>query len=162
MYKEHLALAATAAISICPIDSTSIATAASDKGTLAVGDTNASVCQGPTHLPIPFFGYDEELSTGSYSPTGLTGGETVTYLGDQISFASCTTGISFSAIAVSGFSTNPGRRWLSLVECNGITNSETSAFQFSYRGGTAWWYWSPLFGLKSKDESNVSCIIVHD
>lgn len=162
MYKEHLALAATAAISICLIGSANIATAASDKGTLAVGDTNASVCQGPIHLPIPFFGYDEELSTGSYSPTRLTGGEIVSYLGDQISFASCTTGISFSALSVSGFSSNPGRRWLSLVECNGTTNSETTAFQFAYRGGIAWWYWPTLFELKSKDKSNVSCTIVHD
>ena len=162
MYKKLFALAATATISICVIGSASIATAASDKGTLAVRYTNAGVCQGPTHLPLPFFGYYEELSTGSYSPTGLTGGEIVTYLGDRISFASCATGGTFSVFGVSGFSSNPGRRWLRFVECDGITNSEASAFQFSYRGGTALWYWSSLFGLKSKDRSNVNCTIAHD
>jgi hypothetical protein len=162
MYKELLSLAATATISVCAMGSASIAAAASDKGTIAVGYTNSGVCQGPTHLPIPFFGYHEELSTGSYSPTRLTGGGIVSYLGDQISFDSCATGGTFSVLGVSGFSSNPGRRWLRFVECAGITNGEASAFQFTYRGGTALWYWSSLFGLKSKDDSNANCTIVHD
>ena len=162
MSKELFALAAAAAIYICPIGSTNIAAAASDKGILTVGDTNASFCQGPIHLPIPFYGYDKGLSTGTYSATGLTGGKIVTYLGDQMPFPSCTSGIAFSAVAVSGFLTNPGRRWLSSVECGGITHTEAGAFQFTYLEGTAWWYWVPLFELKSKDESNVSCTIMHD
>ena len=162
MFKELFALGAVAAISLSPTGSADIAAAASNKGMLTVEYANASVCQGPIHMPVPFYGYDKGLSIGSYSPIRLIGGKTVAYLGDQMPLPSCTSGIAFSAIALSGFSSNPGRHWLISVECDGITRNEDSAFQFTFLEGTAWWYWSSLFELKSKDQSNVSCTIVHD
>ena len=71
----------------------------------------------------------------------------IVYLGHQKPFPSRTSRIIFLAIAVSGFSSNPGSCWLTSVKCDGITHSDASASQFTYLEGTAWWYWVFLFEL---------------
>ena len=134
-----------------------VAMAASDSGTLLVGQTSIP-CNG-TGLQI-ISGYSTgSPSFGSYSPTGLTGGETVSDIYDSIS--SCAPSTDRSVLAVSGFSSNPGSSWLSSITCNGVTNTSSGAAVYQYTSGTAYWVWSARFGLNTKVGSNVSCTISH-
>jgi hypothetical protein len=129
-----------------------VANATSDNGTLTVGVGSTRICGS---VPIPWaYGFDSG-SFGSYSPTGLTGGDVVAGVLDT---ASGYCGGVFSEVVITGFSSNPGTTWLSSVTCNGVTNNDSNA-SFSYGGGVAIWSWSQLFGLKGK--SNVSCTIDH-
>lgn len=136
--------------------SSQLAFASSDTGTLLVGATSGGVC-----LQI-ISGYDSPISVGSYSPTGLTGGKTVTLIIDSAFFepqSGCPA--NFSGINVSGFSSNPGQSWLTSVTCNGVTNTGSSA-GYSYSGGLASWSFSKLFGFTGGSGHNFSCTIVHD
>lgn len=134
-----------------------LAVAASDAGTLLVGQSIVA-CTGGF---IQYDGYDPGLSIGAYSPTGLTGGKTVKDVADEATVA-CLPSIRVSFLVVGGFSSNPGSSWLTSVECNGVTNSASSAnFTYFSSSGVAEWDWSQLFGLSSKNGKNVSCTIVH-
>lgn len=146
-------------LALCSFSLPEVAAAASDSGTLLVGQGALSICQTNNHLPIPFYGYDASTSVGSYSPTGLTGGHTVSNLGDNV-VISCSETVSFSNISISGFSSNPSSGWLSSVDCNGVKNLASNA-GYSYLNGRASWAWGTLFGLKAKKGTNVSCTIVH-
>lgn len=128
--------------------------ASTDNGTLTVGRTTVS-CGGPT---LTFSGYSVPLAIGSYSPTGLTGGKTVTGVWDLT--GGCGTS---STLQVSGFSSNPGSSWLTSITCNGVTNLASAVSTFSYSGGGASWTWnSTTFGIWAKSVgANVSCTIVH-
>lgn len=134
-----------------------IAAANSDAGTLLVGVGMSTTCS-PNGLPFPYlFGYSNSPlpAAGSYSPTGLTGGETVI---DLFDYFSCGTR---SELVISGFSANPGQSWLSSVKCGSVTNTGSSATYY-YGSGDASWVWSTRFGLQSSYGSNVSCTIVHN
>jgi len=135
-----------------------VAMASSDTGTLLVAQKLVRCNAGASFNS--FFGYSASLSFGSYSPTGLTGGNTVTAVYDEIVFPTCGGGAG-SSLAVSGFSSNPGSTWLTSITCNGVTNNESSKTFFSYSSGVASWFWGSQFGLQSKSGSNVSCTIVH-
>ena len=133
-----------------------LAMASSDTGTLLVGLAAPGTCTN-----IHYYGYESSLM-GSYSPTGLTGGDTVSGVYDQIFLPlppNCT-GTNTSWLHVSGFSADPGRSWLTSIACNGQTNNGTGA-TYSYSSGVATWSWSNLFGFVSKEGSNVSCTIIH-
>lgn len=135
-----------------------IAAASSDAGTLLVGVRYETICS-ITHQPLPYlYGFSTALSlqAGSYSPTGLTGGEIVANLFD---FYSCG---PQSELTISGFSTNPGQNWLSSVTCIGVTNTSSSTFEYAYSSGTASWAWNSRFGFSSHNGSNVGCTIVHN
>lgn len=94
---------------------------------------------------------------GTYSPTGLTGGETVALLVDE-NFSSC--GSPTGAwLYVTGFISNPGSGWLISVTCSGVEKL-SSAATFEYSGGQAEWKWSSVFGFVDNDQ--VSCTIVHN
>jgi hypothetical protein len=127
----------------------------SDSGALAVATAAWLGCMLPKLNFV--YGFVGPRSLGSYSPTGLTGGETVVAVYDTT--GNCVG--TFSDLSVSGFSSSPGSSWLSSITCNGVTNNGSSA-RFIYSSGSASWEWSQLFGLQSKSGSNVSCTIVHN
>jgi hypothetical protein len=148
------------ALPISFVVASQIAIASSDSGTLTVGSDVLTCGGGGLGKIQTLSGYSISLSFGSYSPTGLTGGRTVADVYDDIG-ALCDAA-TFSALTVSGFSSNPGSGWLSSITCNGVTNDESSARSYGYSGGAAGWVWGQLFGLLNKNGSNVSCTIVHN
>lgn len=109
-----------------------VAAAYTDTGTLYVSGGSGGLCGGS---PVLASGYASSTAMGSYSPTGLTGGETLLSLIDSIGTV-CP--ITISGMAVSGFSSNPGQSWLSSVKCGGVTMTGSSAI-FIYSGGIASW-----------------------
>lgn len=133
-----------------------VAFADSDAGTITVGSAvTESLC---------FYGYPggtEDM--GSYSPTGLTGGETVHALYDQYTGPhECITPLA--RFEVSGFSSNPGQSWLTSVTCNGVTMTGAAAAAYSYGtfgSGVAEWDWRSAFGFILKVGAQLSCTIVH-
>lgn len=131
-----------------------LALASSDTGTLLVG----SISEPCAHGIQVYYGYASDW-IGSYSPTGLTGGKTVSVIYDfeQI----CPPTANLSRLSILGFSSNPGSTWLTSITCNGVTNDGTTA-GFSYDSGQATWIWGQKFGLDTKGGSNVSCTIVHN
>ena len=131
-----------------------IAAAYTDAGTLYVSFKANGTCPGP----VIDTGYNSYISIGSYSPTGLTGGKTVSALVDVMG-PLCP--IMSSELDISGFSSNPGTNWLSTVTCGSITKLRSSA-TFSYYNGTASWIWSGLFGFNAELHTNVSCTITHN
>lgn len=147
------------ALLISSIAASRLAMAHTENGTLTVGRYTES-CGSPQ---ISFFfvdGYSTGLSIGSYSPTGLIGGETVIEIADELSI-SCPNHSTLSLLEVSGFSSNPGSSWLTSVTCNGVTN-DASAASYSYNSGVAEWVWSQLFGLAEENGTNVGCTIIHN
>lgn len=141
------------AISICFCQA---AAAHSDTGTLLVGAGPLAACG---EIPLPeYFGYLSSPAIGSYSPTGLTGGDTVADLADS-SAGICTA--TFSIVVISGFSSSPGQSWLTSVKCGNVTNAGSSA-TYKYNGGFASWQWSTQFGFVDVGSHNVSCTIVHN
>ena len=151
-----LSVSALACLSIA----SQVAWSATDVGTLQVSHAVYPGCS--TILS----GYSSPLSFGSYSPTGLAGGETVVSILDSLSFSypGCP---DYSEITVSGFSSNPGVGWLTSISCNGVTNPATSA-TYTYLGsGEASWQWSTEFNITFNGQGqsfsgNVSCTIVHN
>jgi hypothetical protein len=135
------------------------ATASSNEGTLTVGISSES-CSG-IRLPIEY-GFVGATSGyagyGSYSPTGLTGGEAVFAVYDSNSYCENDAGSYFD---VSGFSSDPGSDWLTSITCNGVEQTP-SAGSYFYSAGYAYWMWSTTFGFSSKVGDNVSCTIVHN
>lgn len=108
-------------------------------------------------------GYDSSssiLSFGSYSPTGLGGGRTVTFL-DELGF--CDLAGVEGSLSVSGFTSNPGKSWLTSVTCNGVTQTAASAtFSYFPSDGSTLWQWPAGFGFKDIPAgTNISCTIVH-
>ena len=143
-------LALVAGLGISPM----IALAASDNGTITVGEQLG--CPGGP--PIDTWGFVS--STGSYSPTGLTGGKTVTALYTLKVGTICASPFN-GRLEVSGFSSDPGQSWLTSVECNGITATGGTATYF-YGSGTSTWAWSGVsWGFPSKAGLQLSCTIVH-
>lgn len=138
------------------IFSPQLAFASSDGGTLTPGSFFASCNPSVSRIPGYFIvGYVASFE-GTYSPTGLTGGRTVTEIVDLNDPDEC--GPTGSSLEVSGFSSNPGASWLTSITCNGIQNSE-SASGYSYSSGVATWTWGQKFGLSKG--AQVSCTIVH-
>jgi hypothetical protein len=133
------------------------AEAATDIGVLTVGHAYDGNCGGHG---LQYSGFNPAFSAGSYSPTGLTGGQAVTVLAD---FAQIFCGVNLTFLKVSGFATNPGSTWLTSVTCNEVTNIPATG-SFSFTGNTGWWGWSSKpFGLAPlRDGANVSCSIVHN
>ena len=128
-----------------------------DVGVLTVGHAFDGNCGGHG---LQYSGYNPAFSAGSYSPTGLTGGQTVVLVAD---FAQIFCGVNLTFLKVSGFTTNPGSGWLTSITCNGITNVPASG-SFGFSGNTASWTWSAKpFGLAPlANGTNVSCAIVHN
>jgi hypothetical protein len=132
---------------------TQVALASTDNATLHVGsESPGGNCGG---IIPEDFGYDSLF--GSYSPTGLTGGETVAGV---IDIQAC--GVTSGILSVSGFSSDLGKLWLTSITCNGVTKTASAATNYSYSSGTASWTWSAsAFGFSSKVGTNVSCSITH-
>ena len=147
---RHLWLSLVASLSVTPM----FAFAASNSGTITVGSGEL-----PPSGPC-WWGYLG--STGSYSPTALTGGESVSDLYD-ISNSTCTS-LFRSIIYISGFSSNPGQSWLTSVTCNGVEMTGGSTSSYSYNSGTAGWAWNTTsgWGFSSEVGSKLGCTIVHD
>jgi hypothetical protein len=124
-----------------------------DIGTLMVAARSNRCIGGPSVL------YGFASGIGSYSPTGLTGGNTVSEVADVTPSGACVA--EHSDLDVTGFSSNPGSSWLNSITCNGVKNLGSGA-TFVYSSGDARWEWSQLFGLSSKVGSNVSCTIDHN
>jgi hypothetical protein len=128
-----------------------LASASTDNGTLTVGSHVSGLCSG-TH-PIIMKGYVSGVM-GSYSPTGLTGGETLVSVYDEGPTPPCVPAVS--ELSISGFSSDPGSSWLTSITCNGVENTTPSTY--TYSGGQATWNWTTQFGFSS---GNYSCSIVH-
>lgn len=145
-------LASLATFGITPM----MSFAASDNGTITVG--NLAFPPGSPCISGYF-----PSSTGSYSPTGLTGGKTLSDLYDISTGSTCGFGSVDSVIHVSGFSSNPGESWLTSVSCNGFTLTVGFSTSYSYSSGIAAWGWSTSGGLEFWHEvgDNLSCTIVH-
>jgi len=153
---QTLFVSALACLSIA----SQVAIAASDAGTLQVGHAVYPGCSTIVS------GYNSAVSYGSYSPTGLAGGEIVATIIDSVSlsYPACP---AYSALNVSGFVSNPGAGWLSSITCNGVNNPVSTATFTYLGGGLATWQWSTLFNLTFTSQGtvvtgNVSCTIVHN
>jgi hypothetical protein len=128
--KSELGPAETA-IRVIPLTST-------NNGTLTVGNITPS-CSNNVGVQF-IYGFASGLY-GSYSPTSLTGGDSVVTIADNTPSAipphNC--GYSaFSELSVSGFSSSPGSSWLSSITCNGV-NKTGAGGAFFYSSGTASW-----------------------
>lgn len=130
------------------------ALATSDNGTLTVGQVSVPCLPGRPGAPFED-GYNSAVPIGSYSPTGLTGGRTVTNIVDFHGSACFGT---FSFLTVEGFSSDPGSSWLSSITCNSVEELPSSA-SYSYSSGQARWEWTSTFGLTNGTQ--VGCTIVH-
>lgn len=130
----------------------------SDSGTLTVGRTSLPCGVGGTQVISGFIG----SLTGSYSPTGLTGGDTVAGIFDNNELPPCL--LNQALLSVSGFSSNPGKNWLTSITCNGVKNTASNgSFAYTSSNATATWSWSTQFGLLTLSVgSTVSCTIVHN
>ena len=129
------------------------ATAASDSGTLTGGSGGCG-----------YSGYFSFWGMGSYSPTGLTGGTTLTGIYDYLDpFGSCSLGPgAWSQMQVTGFSGNPGSGWLNSVTCNGVTKTGASS-SFQYASGTAMWMWGSIFNfITLTGGGTTGCTINHN
>jgi hypothetical protein len=133
----------------------------SDSGTMTVGAT-LELCHG-----LPYFetqGYETSPALGTYSPLGLTGGETVVVLMNNVVFPTplgCPAlGSSYAYFFATGFSSNPGSSWLISITCDGVTLPGSSA-TFDYGAGAAWIWNGSLFTLPGNG-MQTSCIIQHN
>lgn len=134
---------------------TSWAAAATDNGTLTKATASRPFL--PPSCPyLYFFGYNSGVQ-GSYSPTGLTGGPSVSGLQDFGCGA-----VSSQVMILSA--SDPGATWLTSVTCNGVTRLGSAATTYSYSSGKATWTWSgATFGFSAlTDGTNVSCAITHN
>jgi hypothetical protein len=133
---------------------TPLVSAATDNATLTVGHT--ALPSPPLECTYVLDGYMSGMM-GSYSPTGLTGGWTVTGVSDSGCYV--TTG---SSLSITGFPVSPGQLWLTSVTCNGVTRQALAA-TYSYSSGRATWGWSGTFGFSAlSGGSTVSCSITHN
>ena len=148
-FKLRLWLTSIGAFILSLLTSEIVLASSSDSGTLTPGVTNIGTCGH-------FVGYTG--SHGSYSPTGLTGGETVVALFDEDNTPPCFPSTT-SELFVTGFTSNPGASWLISVTCNGVAKSGSSA-TFGYGTGEATWQWSSHFGFTNN--AQISCTIVHN
>jgi hypothetical protein len=146
----------TAAVAMAITVVPGLASASTDNGTLTAGTENGS-CLPPEVGTYHVIGFINGAS-GSYSPTGLTGGRTLAGISD-VEPVSC--GSHTSAFSVTGFSSNPGSAWLSSVTCNGVERLQSSAISYTYTSstGTAAWIFSGNFGFAGGDQ--YACSIVH-
>lgn len=129
-----------------------VANASTDNGSVTVGAAIWGSCSPP---PGPIAdGYYSGIM-GTYSPTTLTGGRTVFGVYDVNAFV-C--GTNAAVLIVSGFSSDPGKGWLTSISCNGVSNSGSSA-TYSYSGGMGFWHWTTKFGFAGN--TSVSCSITH-
>lgn len=141
------------ALSVAPILAEASTT---DDGRLTAGSV-AQGCFPPGAGTINLVGFIGG-GTGSYNPTGLTGGESLNAIND---FDSVTCSATTSAISVSGFSSNPGSSWLTSVTCNSVERTGSNAIEYSYASvtGTAAWIFDGHFGFANTDQ--YSCAITH-
>lgn len=133
----------------------SSAFSATDNATLTVGKT--TLPSPPAPCTTVFAGYG--AGVGSYSPTGLTGGYTLTALMDH----GCSAPTQ-ATLNITGFAAGPGKLWLTSVTCNGVTRQASAATSYSYNSssGTAVWSWAGVFGFNALSiGTNVSCSITH-
>lgn len=133
--------------------------AAVDNATLTVGRNTIPAGCGPSWPPGMFdinisgyFGFGS-----SYSPTGLTGGQTVQWIFDQ----DCGGNFDRAELWISGFGSNPGSTWLNSITCNGATKTPATA-GYSYLGNTARWVWlTPFYFFLEPAGTTDSCSIDH-
>jgi hypothetical protein len=140
----------------CLVLGPTIALAATENGVLTVGRSALII---PPVINVCLSGYSGGGFLGSYSPTGLSGGETIANIVDS---GSCS-GSEFSTVGIAGFSANPGQDWLTSITCNGVTKSGSSA-TYSFSNQFATWVWTTSnFGLQSIAQgTNVTCTFVHN
>lgn len=145
----------------CCVASSHALASFSDSGTLTKG--SAVICRGGG-INIAFGGgFDNGVHStyGTYSPTGVAGGETVKGIFEMRGAGTCAP-FAGTYLVISGFSSNPGSMWLNSITCNGVQLSQGTS-GFSYNSGTASWGWTNGFGLYNLSEgAQVSCTIVHN
>jgi len=151
MYSFSLAIAIGTTCPSAPL------IAADDSGTLSVTEHAVRCWAGP-HVEL-LYGYRNSRPLGSYFPTGLPGGKKLVEVYDQTS-SGCKL-VTGSTLSVSGFSVNPGRRWLTSITCNGVELAQIVAERFYFSSDTATWEWTQQFGLQRRVGDAVHCTISH-
>jgi len=131
--------------------------AADDSGTLFVAEHTVKCWAGP-HVEL-LYGYRNSRPLGSYFPTGIGGGKKLVEVYDQTG-SGCKL-VTGSTLSVSGFSVDPGRRWLTSITCGGMKLSQFAAERFYFASDTATWEWTPQFGLQWRVGTAVRCTISH-
>lgn len=99
-------------------------------------------------------GYNSGL-TGSYSPTSLTGGRSVSVFEDYGSCVGSSCPSTNARVDVTGFSTDPGAGWLASASANGVGKTGLSA-TYGYSAGRATWVWASTFGFSGSGTTPVS------
>lgn len=131
----------------------------SDGGTLTAGQSASSACPPPFHGgAIYFVGYDNYTSEGAYTPTKLTGGDTVTAVFDTHS--TCSGSHVSSSLIVTGFTSDPGAGWLVSITCNGVGLGAGASYFWEGGVPEAIWEWTTGFGFANGTQ--YSCTIVHN
>lgn len=128
-----------------------------DAGVLSVAEHIFQCWPGP-HA-ILFYGYMTSQPLGSYSPAGISDGRYLVELYDQTNNG-CKV-VTGSTLSVAGFATDPGRRWLASVTCNGVTHKQSTTIRFYFEGSIATWEWTEQFGLKSSVGEAIHCTVSH-
>jgi hypothetical protein len=139
---------------------TQLAAAADDAGTLIAG-AYSTTCGAQDQYELDVVGFESGL-IGSYSPTGLTGGESVYAVFDQ----SGTRGPACPALGayfIISTGSDVGSTWLTSVTCNGMTLNGSDAKTYEYNGGLAesWWIWPKTYFNLSAG-GTYSCTVNHN
>jgi hypothetical protein len=126
-----------------------------DNGELTAGLATAGC---PPRGTLHVVGFISSGSLGSYSPAGLTGGESVWAIDD---YDPVTCGSNVSIFSATGFASNPSSSWLISITCNGVERTGSSAVQYSYTSatGVAAWTFDGHFGFANGDQ--YACAITH-
>lgn len=101
----------------------------------------------PGDPSVYYYGYVQG-GYGSMSSTSVAGGYTLTNLYDGWD--------GVSALIISGFGADTGQSFFTTCTVGG-TSQSSSAASYSYVSGTAYWYWSGLFGL---DGTGTSAVLI--
>ena len=88
---------------------------------------------------------------GSISPTKLADGKTYESWID-LPFG--------SDVVISGFTSDPGKSWLTSAKCFSVTKTGASS-AYSYSNGTATWNWTASFFGFNQVKPKVTCTLIH-
>lgn len=135
-----------------------IALAANDSGTLTAG-SYSTTCGARDQYEITFTGFESGFM-GSYSPTTLTGGDSVYMIYNQTGTRGTACPVDGAYLTISA-SSDPGSTWLTSVTCNGSTLYQSGIYSYTYGGGLAEWIWQQSYFNISSGEA-YSCTISHN
>lgn len=98
---------------------------------------------------------------GSVAPATSLDGLTIDAFADQPGTAKAGEVYQRTSLNISGFPSDPGRNWLSSVNCDGVSYQGPAATNYSYASGRANWSWGRPDGAQPafQGRGNVTCTI---